>query len=230
MIGTKPRPFIFIHIPKCAGMSIIRALIPVGTPFGSHLEVQGMETRRLLWITKAKTHAPLQYLDKRVWTEEYFKFAFVRNPWDRAVSQINYLLSKGANPPFTGRNFKENLRIYCAATATVNHHNLGACQLDYLVDHSGKMGMDFIGRFESLEKDFGKVCARLGIRPAPELPHENPTPGKAPYEEFYDKQSREWVRRRFARDIEYFGYEFGQKPAGPSRRRVITKARAKTRR
>jgi hypothetical protein len=86
MISHKHR-FIFIHIPKTAGTSIEEALRD--------------ESCQLLpgeWDYRRAPHAPLNHLtlqevaDCGILTpaqlKSYFKFCFVRNPWDRLVSEI----------------------------------------------------------------------------------------------------------------------------------------------
>ena len=48
-------------------------------------------------------------------------------------------------------------------------------QVDYLADDSGRIIVDFVGRFEQLSNDMAKIVDRLGLAKA-ELPHLNKSP------------------------------------------------------
>ncbi len=209
MISWKPRPFIFIHIPRCAGTSIERALIPLATGVATQEELSAStRAKHLLPGGHGRQHAKLSNVTVDRPLEEFFKFAIVRNPWARAVSQIEYLRAKKSRPIFPTDNFRDNLRIYCMAHCSSHGHDLRASQLDFLKDTTGKLAMDFVGRFETLDQDFKTICKKLGVKNSPTLPHLHFSQRSRPYQDYYDKNTADWIRRRFAKDIEFFGYEF----------------------
>jgi hypothetical protein len=81
-------------------------------------------------------------------------------------------------------------------------------QSDYLVDLHGNLIVDFVGRYERLQDDFGEACRRIGIR-VPELPHRRQaTDREKDYRRYYDDATAELVALRMKADIERFGYRF----------------------
>jgi hypothetical protein len=69
--------------------------------------------------------------------------------------------------------------------------------------------VDFIIRYEHLEEDLARVCARVGL-PALSLPHLKGGLRKEAraYADYYDDASRAIVAQRHENDIRLFGYEF----------------------
>jgi len=176
---------IFIEVPKTASNSV-RAIL--GSPPRPHLN---------LWQVA-------QEVDRERFNS-YFKFGFVRNPWDRAVS----LYERREGLQLRNRmSFDEFIDWMPFASSTCMHPVPHRYQLDWFVNPHGDVIADFIGRYESIEHDWTRVAGRLGID-AP-LPRVNVNTEKnRHYTEYYNERTRALVASRFAVDIEHFGYEFG---------------------
>jgi hypothetical protein len=177
--------YLFIHINKAGGKSIEAAL---RLPFRHQTarEIRDRVGRRAF--------------DRR------FVFSFVRNPWDKVVSQFHYLKVKGrvitGSPPFN-----EWVKLAFEDRDPFWHdkprHFMP--QRDWLTDESGEIMVDFVGQFENFKEDFAHVCREIGVQA--ELPHLNRTE-RRPYQEYYDAASRGIIERAFAKDIEQWGYRF----------------------
>tara|TARA_S200000501_G_C20634228_1_gene660326 strand:- start:36 stop:674 length:639 start_codon:yes stop_codon:yes gene_type:complete len=159
-------------------------------------------------------------------------FTFVRNPYERLVSRYVHMKSfflKGRDAPKTlniGSSILPSLNKY------FKHYNIKFCQDNF--DFSRFVGfaekfeddhwepqlnkfenqisslryMDFIGKVENLQEDFNILCDKIKI-PQQELPHKNKSNHKH-YAQYYDGETFTIVTKKYARDIEYFGYEFGK--------------------
>lgn len=185
--------FIFIHISKTGGTSIEHALnpnVPLDKP--SISDATG-NTRFIGKHWSAKRY-------KREHSDEYknyFTFAFVRNPWDRMLSNYKFL--------------KLIDWIDCSFDEWITNPTWGFDAYSYegmICDNSGLIIVDYIGKFETLQQDFNIVCDKIGISQQ-QLPHTNKTKHKH-YTEYYDDETREIVAEKYKKDIEYFGYEFGE--------------------
>ena len=185
---------LFIHVPKSAGRSVVRGLFDV----------------------KSVEHAPAawyQQLDAERFAR-YYKFTFVRNPWDRAVSAYTYLYKGGSAASDEDSQWSAFVGSYDSFDAFIcdwlSEENtlrnaLFTPQVVFLKDIFGRIDMDFIGRFENLQADFAQVAKTLGVDA--QLPHLNQSRSED-FRSFYTARSRELVASVYAEDIEAFGYEF----------------------
>jgi Sulfotransferase family len=92
----------------------------------------------------------------------------------------------------------------CTCTRALPHRY----QLDWFVSPHGDILVDFIGRYESLQSDWAKIAARLNANP--HLPKKRVnTERERDYSKYYSDRTKRIIAERFAVDIEYFGYKFG---------------------
>ena len=140
----------------------------------------------------------------------YYKFSFVRNPWDRFVSLYFYCMTgstmmqknKNAKPVLDFKSFCKLVKsgFYIGNSYVWNTHYQPQTNFIDLPD------IDFVGRFENIQHDFDIVCDKIGFKQQ-QLPHTNKSKHKH-YTKYYDDETREIVAEKYAKDIEVFGYEF----------------------
>ena len=209
--------FIFVHIAKTGGTSIRAALnkLVLKDPFRW---IQ-MVVNRISDLTghragvKIPRHAPIvvakELLPQDIFNN-FFKFAFVRNPWDLQVSSYFHIKRERPHLIEHIRSFEDFLKFKLEEERPY-HYILDASkrpQWYSLIDLEGNCIVDFIGRFENLTKDFEIVCKKIGLSRPLSLPHRRKEKDRKHYRFYYSDKSAELVAKHFAIDIEKFGYEF----------------------
>ncbi len=184
---------IFVHIPKTAGLSVVESV------FGTHGGHRSAAYYRKIF-------------DKEF--EQYFKFTFVRNPWDRLYSAYRFLEAGGLN-----KHDKQAFEIHLAKCKSFEDFVINWLdekmifkiihffpQSYFIVDDKGKSLVDYIGRFENLQKDYQHIVQQLGLEVS--LPHVNKSNRKDSYQFIYTKEMEEKVARIYQEDISRFSYTF----------------------
>ncbi|WP_422033514.1 sulfotransferase family 2 domain-containing protein [Reyranella sp.] len=203
---------IFIHIPKSGGTSVHQYLKAktggerwdfYGRKFGDRKDLETLRlrspvTNRVLRQAQHLTGAHIKgIVSDDVWNS-YFKFAVVRNSWDRIVSYYEYARQTGGRDGTDVLSFKE----------WFYERNPFPRALPYIQTEPGKIAIDYVIRFEKLVEGLGEVCAKTGIPfSAADFPHAMKTKRKH-YTEYYDDDMRKMVADRLGEDIEFFKFRF----------------------
>ena len=189
----------FIHIPKSAG-TVIRNV----------LKTNDREFKEMFG------HPTFSEIQTEYDLSNYFKFTFIRNPWDRFVSTFFYLKKNDKNEKLLNEARKK-VSDYSFTSFVKKKLHLEKTEFNefYFIHFRPQIhflesldNIDFIGKLENIQEDFNIICDKIGI-PHQELPHKNKTKHKH-YTEYYDEETKSIVAELFAKDIEYFGYEFGK--------------------
>ncbi|MBT5876639.1 MAG: sulfotransferase family 2 domain-containing protein [Candidatus Latescibacteria bacterium] len=222
---------LFVHIPKTAGQSVehvFLALSGLTRRTRASLLLRPNDDPDLgppkLAHLKASEYVSCGYITSEEF-DAYFKFSFVRNPWDRIVSEYRFRRHPRRF------DFKTYLFEHLPKPGS-KHHFHTMPQHEFLFDAEDNCLVDFVGRFECLQEDFDKVCSHLSVQQTL-LPHLNKSRThhnrrRRPkgyirrlieyrreransfdhYTEYYDEESREFVAKMYEKDIEIFKYEF----------------------
>jgi Sulfotransferase family len=202
MISFQKR-FLFVHIPKTAGNSIQTILRHYSEDeiVALRADQDGIERFGLRNPTyKIKKHSTLAQYRAALGEARFrdlYKFTCVRNPWDRMVS---YYFGTTLVQALDRKEFK---KLILKAVSVTDYLRLDKGESDPFGN------VDYVMRFENLTDDFRTVSAKLGI-PATRLPLYNRS-NREHYSKYYDTDLRELIRKRFAPEIDRFGYAFEER-------------------
>ncbi|NOH29032.1 sulfotransferase family 2 domain-containing protein [Vibrio mediterranei] len=211
MLYSKSKKFLFIHVPKTGGTSLVkamkkdcdRAFLPLRM-IGYYFDDRGIKLPRSTYnILGYPYHVKADILSD-MWKEHYdelYKFAFVRNPWDIAVSEYFYIKRKKVHPIHKVVNQMPDFEYYLKWKV----ENYNRDQSEWVCDENDNLLVDFLGRFENYENDARKILKKFGYKS--EVPKENVTKKKG-YQSYYTDKMAEIVSEMNKRDITNFGYEF----------------------
>jgi len=207
MIVSHTHQFIYFAVPKTATHAIRFAL-------REHLRENDWEQVELFHHSrlpfsefKELSHGHItaseaqQALGEKVWNS-YFKFAFVRNPFDRFIS-YSFFRNKHSELFRKSKLAKMKLSFQ---DKSVLKDALFQPQFKFIENENGKSMLDFVGQYENLQEDFNFIAERIGI-PSAKLKSLNNT-NHQNYRQYYDEELKELVGNYYQRDIEFFDYSF----------------------
>lgn len=202
---------IFIHVRKTAGTSIVHTLLPglVGYETSGPMLSLPKAIRRKYGLNINLKHASaieLQDKMKKHWND-YYKFSFIRNPWDRTVSAYHWAHRAGKR--FANITFNEYIQLIPSNQNNPKHplNHLFRSQMSFLTSLNGNVMVNDIFPFENLTESLKQVGEKTGISIDPIKKH-NTTKKRKPYQEYYTAKTRDVVNKYYKDDIEIFNYQF----------------------
>jgi len=186
---------IYIHIPKTGGMSI-------ETILGADIKTLHQES------IKIKHGYPSDWIYPKYWMQ-YYKFTFVRNPWDRIVSSYFYNLKMAKKNINSNDHDRKKIKVY--GYEGFNDYVINDLEKSksrfFLPYHHwiGDYEYDFIGKLENFEENMKLVCRNLQIRF--KNIHINKSKRQS-YQEYYNNKAKNIVGDIYRNDIDNFKYYF----------------------
>jgi hypothetical protein len=203
MIISHSLSLIYISNPKTGTTSIEAALSEFDEePHLNEMSETGLYTKRHMPAYLLRTRFP-----QDIWNS-YYKFSFVRNPWDWFISQRFYNLQKNdiEYDPNRLLTTEDVLDTYdYLKIARGSRWVDSAAQHPFLCDENGNLLIDFLGRYESLKHHFRKVLHLKGIEK--ELTWLN-TSDHRDYKYYYTEETKQLVGHLYRQDISIFQYMF----------------------
>ena len=106
----------------------------------------------------------------------------------------------------SGKSLKFFLENY-----TIPDHESG----DTFFDFFCKNEINFVGKYENREEDLNFISKTVGFKIDLNIHigdhnRENFSRKTKHYTEYYDEETKQIIAEKYAKDIEYFNYEFGE--------------------
>lgn len=207
MIISHAKRFIFFAVPK-TGTHAVRDILRLSKG-EDDWEQQALFGQQWLPIPEIAEiqHGHISvpqirpHLDQEIWTR-YFKFAFVRNPFDRFIS-ICFFLNR-QNPSF--RESPLAWMKMAMKRPQFRGRVLVTPQYWQLSDSNADLAVDFVGRYETLQQSIDEVCERLQLKRST-LKSKNASE-HGHYRDYYDDELKEWVGHYYREDLAHFNYAF----------------------
>nr|WP_033230646.1 sulfotransferase family 2 domain-containing protein [Microbulbifer agarilyticus] len=203
MLISKEKNFLFFHVYKVAGTSIREVL----RPYCSFRQValQNLNYATSIFGVKLPS-APINNFhpnlrDVRDYMGDlfysYYRFSFVRHPLDWQKSLYFFMRKNRRHHQHNiveGKSFEEYLKW----RINEDRHLM----IDLISDNNGDVLVNDIYRFEEIDSEFRRLCARININAS--LPHKN-LAGFGNRVEVSPETLYEF-KQAFSRDYEFFGY------------------------
>jgi len=231
MLLSHRHGYLFVHLAKTGGTSVRAALSrqrwrePYALRTWLAQQLSASTGHRI--AAKIPRHAGAVAAREMLPPDAFaslFKFAFVRNPWDRVVSSYSHFQREYPSELIRQRiGTFDQFVDYLLETPPERAERpamlraLQRPQLESLVGVQGELLVDFVGRYERLEEDFSAILEQIPLPQIP-LPHKRKSQRAADYRASYSDELAERVARHFADDIRSFQYAFDPQQSGDSSR------------
>lgn len=154
--------------------------------------------------------------------EDYYKFAFVRDPFSRLYSAYKSKIKPGIEHPKYLDGVEKGLYNmglrkedpFARFVEIVSKAPDEKCdphvkpQWLFITNNDGKLAVDELYRFEDFVSEFNKLIKKLNLDiDSCSVPHENRTQRNLDeYKEHYDRRLIDVVGERYVRDFDLLGY------------------------
>jgi len=216
MIISDSKKFLFIAVPKTGTTFMHNTILKKLSNKEKDSTFSGPIFSKIFGcqLVKNNNHAKFSDLSNTSRFKDYFKFCFVRNPFDRVVSWFTYLTSRQGRHidleeifSFYGSQWDtpEDFDNFCAEAPDFVFNN----QLLFCINKRGLIAMDFIGKFEDFEQDFTFAYKNIYKEENPNINFKKINPSnRSSYQSYYTSFSKNIIEEKCAIDLKFFDYKF----------------------
>jgi len=214
---------LFIHVPRTGGTKIEQSL---NMTFGGD-DTRVMKHKLFGYAPLGEKKIELQHLTYKqmiksglLTQKEFnncFKFAFVRNPFDKLVSTyfyvgyryfnsfesfVKFLHNKGGEPDKSPDRFSRTRDFKWFL-----EHPLFKAQHEFICNRNSKLMVDFLGKFEEFQKDASYVLSVLGVSEEKrDLFRRVNSTDHTHFNSYYNRETKKMVKSMYKKDFEIFSY------------------------
>lgn len=134
----------------------------------------------------------------------YFKFCFVRNPFEKVVSDYIYTTRNGRGD-VSFHNFVKMIKKRNEKKSIV-HPRIKSWDI---ISTERGLEMDYVGRYERIKEDAEQIFKKIGINFEDEKFPYTKNIKDYDYRDYYGEEEKNIVSNLFKEEIEYFGYGIG---------------------
>ena len=197
---------IFIHIPKNAGESIEKTLGIYGLKAKDpKFKYWGILEKKIVLQHLTAQQLKSTFIKNSIWNS-YFKFAIIRNPWSKAVSEYNWFLRYG--PLITFKEWCQSLKYRIKINNKINiletGHNIE--QYKFITDNDGSFLVDEVIRFEDLANGFNNLASKRSWKVLLKHAKTTKTISKKDWRTYYCLETLEIIEKIYQKDLDLFGY------------------------
>ena len=201
----------FIHIRKNAGCAITHLLLTNALKHETTGAICALpqnirDTYELNYNLKHASALKLkEHLHEDMWND-YYKFACVRNPWDRTVSSYHWIKSKEKLHDLSFNKYV-NLMYKHKDDKSHKFSHMFQPQSSFITSPNGEIIIDYVIQFEKIQEGIDNVSSSIGINLGTIKKH-NVTSHHKHYRKYYTTETQDMVHECYADDVQLFDYKF----------------------
>ena len=217
MLLSHNKKFLFIAVHKTGSTSVRRLL-------SKYCETKATSDKKSAYFYHANASVVKdEFMMCQYDWNSYFKFAIVRNPWDRVVSAYFYrkkMANKWKTNPPKDKFYKdvndsfsyelansENFKDWVQKFLVNNDKEIVTHQYKYVTDENNNIIVDFIGKIENIKSDIDFIFKQINLNDLT-LPQMNQS-NRGNYIQYYDQYTTDLISDYYSTDINLFNYSFG---------------------